>query len=137
MDVKEKKDVNRIIIIGPIVGKFANGVATNITIRTPRINMPTNAKEGDSCYNYPEIAFYGDDKTQINEAFSKGDIVRIEASIQSQRKPSPDGGRDHFEQKYVGTSIPIYHTHNIRQFLCWMDLLKVLEPMSFRKMLSC
>lgn len=105
MDVKEKKDVNRIIIIGPIVGKFANGVATNITVRTPRINMPSNAKEGDACYNYPEIAFYGEDKAQINEAFLRGDIVRIEASIQSQRKTSPDGGRDHFEQKYVGTSI--------------------------------
>jgi single-stranded DNA-binding protein len=105
MEKTKNNDLNRVIIQGPIVRKFANEVATNITIKTPRLNMPNVVKEGDHCYNYPEISFYGQEKGIINESYKEGDVVRIEGMIQTQRKRDKDTGREFYDQKLIGLSI--------------------------------
>ena len=43
MERTDVKDLNKIIIQGPIVRVFANEIATNFTIKTPRLNMPNVA----------------------------------------------------------------------------------------------
>ncbi|WP_097005215.1 single-stranded DNA-binding protein [Lacrimispora amygdalina] len=105
MERLENQDLNKIIVQGPIVRKFANGIATNFTIKTPRLSMPNVAKEGDVCYNYPEISFYGSEKDVINSNYKEGDVVRIEGMIQTQKKTAKDTGREFYDQKIIGLSI--------------------------------
>lgn len=105
MERTDIKDLNKIIIQGPIVRVFANDIATNFTIKTPRLNMPNVAKEGEVCYNYPEISFYGAEKNTIKETYKEGDVVRIEGMIQTQRKRAKDSGKEFYDQKIIGLSI--------------------------------
>lgn len=101
----ERTDLNKIIIQGPIVRMFANEVATNLTIKTPRLNMANVAKEGDACYNYPEISFYGSEKESIREIYKEGDVVRIESMVQTQKKKAKDSGKEFYDQKIIGLSV--------------------------------
>ena len=101
MEKQEFNNVNEIILRGPIVRKFVNDVACNLTIKTPRLNMPNTAKEGDVSYNYPEVAFYGSSKDTVDASFKEGDVVEITGMIQPQKKMSKETGRDYYDQKLV------------------------------------
>ena len=48
--------MNDMILRGPIVRKFTNDIACNLTIKTPRLNMPNVTRENEAAYNYPEVA---------------------------------------------------------------------------------
>jgi len=103
MEMLEKQDLNQIVLQGPIVRKFANEVATNFTIKTPRLNMPNKANDNDICYNYPEVSFYGN--KLVDDTYKEGDVVKIEGMIQTKRKKAKDTGRDYYDQQIVGLSI--------------------------------
>jgi single-stranded DNA-binding protein len=103
MEKLERQDLNKIVLQGPIVRKFSNEVATNFTIKVPRLNMPNKAKEDDICYNYPEVSFYGN--SLVDETYKEGDVVRVEGMIQTKRKRAKDTGRDYYDQQIVGLSI--------------------------------
>lgn len=116
MKRKEFVYMNEIILRGPIVRKFSNDVACNFTIKTPRLNMPNVAKDGDVAYNYPEVAFYGSAKDAIADSYKEGDVVEIKGMIQPQKKMSKETGRDYFEQKLVGLEIKPAERILMREF---------------------
>lgn len=116
MERKEFKHMNEIIMRGPIVRKFSNDIACNFTIKTPRLNMPNVAREGEVAYNYPEVAFYGDLKNIAAENYSEGDVVEIVGMIQPQRKTSKDTGKDYFDQKLIGLAIEPAERLLMREF---------------------
>lgn len=101
----ERKDLNQIIIQGPIVRKFSNHIATNLVVKTPKLNLPGFVKEGETCYNYPDVAFYGSEKDSVAETYQEGDVVKIVGTVQTQKKVSKDTGRTYFEQRLIGLSI--------------------------------
>lgn len=105
MENSERKDLNQIIIQGPIVRKFSNHIATNLVVKTPKLNLPGFVKEGETCYNYPNIAFYGPEKGSVDETYQEGDVVKIVGTIQTQKKISKDTGRPYYEQRLIGMSI--------------------------------
>lgn len=109
--------VNEVILRGPIVRQFANDIACNFTIKTPRLNMPNTAKEGDVCYNYPEVAFYGE-LGRAASMFKEGDVVEIKAMIQPQKKISKEDGREFYDQKVIGQEIKFAETLLQREFGC-------------------
>lgn len=115
MERTEFKHMNEIIIRGPIVRKFTNGIACNLTIKTPRLNMPNTAKDGEVAYNYPELAFYGD-ALKSADAYHEGDVVEIVGMIQPQRKASKDTGNLYFDQKLIGLSIKPAERLLMREF---------------------
>lgn len=96
--------MNEMILRGPIVRKFTNDIACNLTIKTPRLNMPNVTRENETAYNYPEVAFYGEAKAAADD-FNEGDVVEIRGMIQPQRKLSKDTGRDYYDQKLIGSQI--------------------------------
>lgn len=96
--------MNDMILRGPIVRKFTNNIACNLTIKTPRLNMPNVTRENEAAYNYPEVAFYGESKA-VADGFNEGDVVEIRGMIQPQRKLSKDTGRDYYDQKLIGLEI--------------------------------
>lgn len=103
MERREVTCVNEFVIQGMIVRKFVNEAAANITIKSPRNNMPIITKEGECSYNYPEIAFYGNMKDAA-DLYEDGNVVRITGMIQTQKRMTVQK-RGFYDQKLVGLSV--------------------------------
>ena len=96
--------VNEVILVGPIVRKYTNDVACNLTIKTPRLNMPNITKGGEASYNYPEVAFYTASAADADK-FNEGDVVEIHGMIQPKKKIAKETGREYYNQKLIGMEI--------------------------------
>lgn len=108
-------NMNEIILEGPIVRKFKNDVACNLTIKVLRRNLATRAMNEESLYNYPEISFYGTEK-DIADNYKEGDVVKIKGMIQVKPKLSKETDKEYYEQQLVGFEIEEAEKVLMREF---------------------